>query len=360
MPFALMMLHAAASARPQGNIALSPLSLGDALALAGHAADGRTARQFDRLLGLPVHAHPQAAAAQLRAVLDDVDGALVVRNALWVPAALSISRAFRMWPFDASLGVMPAESPGAAARINAWAAGATHGAITELVDASINTHGFLVTDAAYFKGVWLTRFSLEETRERDFFARRAKPHRVPMMRHHDFSALYWHSADLEAVRLPLEGGVLDYVIVTSQSRGSGDQILRELADGGYLENLCRGAGFERRRGVVEIPRHRVDFSVDLRDSLVHLGLTAPFAPSADFSSLSDEGLWLSAVRHRAVLTVDETGAQGAAATAAVMTRSAIEAPEGPLDFVADRPFVAILVDGGTPAWPLMMTVVRDL
>jgi serine protease inhibitor len=358
--FALMMLQAAASASPQGNVAVSPLSLGAALAVAGHAANGRTAEQFDQLLGLPVHLHPQDAAARLRAVTDDLAGAVIVRNALWVPVALPLSPDFSMAPFDGALRTMPAGPPGAAATINAWAAEATHGAITDLVDASIDTRAFLVTNATYFKGIWLTRFNPDETRERDFYARGETPHPVPMMRHVDFGALYWQSGDLEAVRLPLEGGVLDYVIVTSRSRGSGDEILKEIAQGGYLEGLCRGAGFERRRGVVEIPRHRVDFSTDLRDSLVRMGLRDPFAPGANFSRLSDAQLSLSAVRHRSVITVDETGAEAAAATAAIMSRSGAAVPEGPLDFAADRPFLGILVDSGTSGWPLMLTMVRSL
>jgi serpin B len=149
------------------------------------------------------------------------------------------------------------------------------------------------------------------------------------------------------------------VIITSQSRASADEIVKALAGVGKLEDLSRGVGFVRRRGLVEIPRHRIDFGLDLRESLMRLGLTQAFGPGADFSRLSRDPLSLSAVRHRAVLTVDETGAEAAAATAVTVPRAMVWA-EPPLHFVADRPFVAILVNSDAPSWPLMVAVVRDL
>jgi serpin B len=364
--FALTMLETAASRSPQTNVALSPLSVGDALAVAAQAADGRTARQFDQVLGLPLHKHPSDAAARLQAVIGDPNGPVLVRSALWVPETLQIDQEFTTKPFDAPLTLLPASSELAAERINAWAAAATHGAITNLVDSSIDTSGFIVTNATYFKGAWKTRFNPEATTSQEFFARGQPPHPVAMMRQSNMSAMYWSEGDLEAVRLPFEGDRLEYIIITSRSRASADEILKTLGDSGALERLYRGVGFTMRRGIVAIPRHRVDFSLDLKEGLMRCGLTMPFGRSADFSNLSHTPLYLSAVHHRSVLLVDETGAEAAASTAVLALRS-FQSQEPRLNFVADRPFVAVLVNSGAlmanskaPAWPVMMTVIRDL
>jgi serpin B len=358
--FALMMLEAAASSSPKGNIAVSPLSIGDALAVAARAADGRTARQFERLLGIPVHQRPEEAASRLQAAIGDPDGPVILRSALWVPASLPVSLEFTAKPFDAPLTELPADPAGAAEKINAWAASATHGLITDIVDSSIDTNGFVVTNATYFKGSWRTPFNPHDTRPREFYGHGQKHHRVPMMRQSDASVPYWSAGDLEAVRVPFQGGKLEYLIITSRSRASGDQILQSLAASGALENLCLGTGFTIHKGLLEIPRHRVDFGLDLKESLERDGLTMPFEPGADFSSLTDAPLSLGAVRHRAVLLVDETGAEAAAATAVLSKRALVLEPTPKLHFVADRPFVGVLVNKDQPAWPLMMTVIRDL
>jgi serpin B len=358
--FALMMLEAAASSSTQGNVAVSPLSVGDALAVAARAADGRTARQFDRLLGMPVHQRPEEAAARLQAAIGDPDGPVVVRSALWVPASLPVSPEFTTKPFDAPVQALPADASGAAEKINAWAASATHGLITDLVDPAMDTSGFVVTNATYFKGSWRTPFNPSATKPRDFYAHGQKPHRVPMMRQGDASVPYWTSGDLEAVRVPFQGGKLEYMIITSRSRASGDQILATLAQSGALETLCQGTGFTVHKGLLEIPKHRVDFGMDLKESLERGGLTMPFAAGADFSSLTDAPVSLGAVRHRAVLLVDETGAEAAAATALLSKRALVVEPTPKLHFVADRPFVGVLLNKDEPAWPLMMTVIRDL
>jgi serpin B len=364
--FALTMLEAAASSSPKTNVAVSPLSVGDALAVAAQAADGRTARQFDKVLGLPLHKHPTDAAARLQAAIGDPNGPVLVRSALWVPQTLQIDQEFTTKPFDAPLTVLPAGSDAAAEKINAWAAAATHGAITNLVDASIDTSGFVVTNATYFKGTWKTPFNPDTTTSQEFFARGQAPHPVAMMRQSNMSVMYWSEGDLEAVRLPFQGDRLEYIIITSRSRASGDEILKSLEDSSALERLYGGVGFAMRRGIVAIPRHRVDFSLDLKDGLMRCGLTMPFGRNADFSNLSDSPLYLSAVRHRSVLLVDETGAEAAASTA-VLTFRSFQPEEPKLDFVADRPFVAVLVNSGAvlvnskaPVWPVMMAVIRDL
>lgn len=357
--FALKIFQSVTAASPRGNVAISPLSLGHALALVGHVADGPTAREVDQLLGLPVHRDPAGAVAELNRAAGEVEGSLLVRSALWVPARLPLQGSFSIRPFDAPVEKLPAEGTAASAAINAWAARATHGMLTQLVDPTIDTGGFVVTNATYFKGVWRARFDPQATSEQDFHARDETPHHVPMMKHKDIRAMYWSHGDLEAVRLPFQGGLLDYVIITSQSRASGDEILKSLAEDNRLEEVCRGIGFERRRGVVQIPRHRIEFGMDLKESLMHLGLTQPFSQGADFTGLTPAPLTLASVRHRAVLNVDESGAEAAAATATITLRSAFE-DEPHLDFIADRPFVALLVNSDAPAWPVMMTLVRDL
>jgi serine protease inhibitor len=358
-PFALDVLARTAASAPGQNVAISPISLVNALAVTGRAAEGQTAREFDQLLQLPLHESPGVVAEELRTASGNEQGALLVRNALWIPASLPIKSGFTPAPFDARVARLPLSGPEASGAINTWVDDATHGAIKTLVDSSIDTSGFVVTSVAYFKGKWVQPFNAGETKLRDFLVRGGTPYKVPMMHQAGISALYWTSGDLEAVRLPFEGGSLEYVIVTSRSRAPADEILRLIREHDLADSLCAGAGFESRHGVVEIPIHHVEFGIELSETLQRLGLRLAFSPAADFSALSETPLRLVSTRHRAALLVDETGAVAAGATAVVATLGIHTHPPPTLNFIADRPFVSFLVNRQSPKWPAMIALVRS-
>jgi len=122
------------------------------------------------------------------------------------------------------------------------------------------------------------------------------------------------------------------------------------ATGKAADRLCAGAGFESRYGVVEIPRHHVEFGVELSETLQHFGLRLAYSPAADFSALSGTPL-LRSTRHRTALAVDEVGAVATGATAMEMTLGSAPHPPPRLNFIADRPFVSFLVNRHSPNGP---------
>ena len=88
----------------------------------------------------------------------------------------------------------------------------------------------------------------------------------------------------------------------------------------------------------------------LSEVLAGLGMPTAFTDDADFSGLTaDELLKISEVLHEAFVAVDEQGTEAAAATAVVMARAGA-APEEPVPFVVDRPFVFVVhsVDDRVP------------
>jgi serpin B len=69
-----------------------------------------------------------------------------------------------------------------------------------------------------------------------------------------------------------------------------------------------------------------------------------FGAEADLSGVTGgrEGLTVDAAVHKAVLTLDETGLEGAAATAVMMTRTAMMTPPRPVPVHVDRPFLLLV------------------
>jgi serpin B len=102
------------------------------------------------------------------------------------------------------------------------------------------------------------------------------------------------------------------------------------------------AQLEERDVDLVLPRWEFDSDLDLKELLTEMGMTAPFG-DADFSGISERGLWIDAALHRGTITVDEEGTEAAAATAIAMAESAMM----PAELIADRPFIYAVVERET-------------
>ncbi|MFT8887801.1 MAG: serpin family protein [Ethanoligenens sp.] len=93
---------------------------------------------------------------------------------------------------------------------------------------------------------------------------------------------------------------------------------------------------------MRLPRFKVTADENLNQTLSQMGLSSAFGDRADFSEMTnDRSLYISNVRQKTVLEVDELGTKAAAATAAGMTsKSAVLGKH--INF--DRPFVFAVVD----------------
>src|SRR5690606_3664830 len=126
-----------------------------------------------------------------------------------------------------------------------------------------------------------------------------------------------------------------------------------------LEAKLDEASFARMRAAtrevvldVGIPRFRMEpEALALGSALSEAGMPLAFDPHADFSGIArmEDGLYITDVFHKAFIEVNEEGTEAAAATAApMMPRGLARPPRGPR-FVADHPFVFVLVDERTGA-----------
>lgn len=225
----------------------------------------------------------------------------------------------------------------AADHINAVVSQATHGEITDLVDAAILTDvEFLLLNAVFFKGRWKTIFPEERTELRPFHGT-AGDVRVPMMTVVDMFK-YAPAVQMEAtlVELPYERGFSLLVLLPM----AGVRVEEVVA------NLSRKK-LEQARGSavlaevqVAIPRFTITSRLDeqLKQVLGQLGVTDLFTHTADLEAFVQGNVRLNSVIHQATVRVTEEGTVAAAATGVLGTRV------GPTKFTCDRPFVFLLVD----------------
>jgi serpin B len=98
---------------------------------------------------------------------------------------------------------------------------------------------------------------------------------------------------------------------------------------------------------LHLPRTRLESGTRLAGPLAALGVRRIFdAQAPAITGVADQPLFISDAVHRAVLRVDESGVEGAAATAMIMQAVAFRSlPEA--EMVVDRPFYLLIGHPGT-------------
>ena len=87
---------------------------------------------------------------------------------------------------------------------------------------------------------------------------------------------------------------------------------------------------------VQLPRFSIEGKYELKDILVAMGMHDAFDGNADFTRMSDEGLYISRVFQSTKIGVDEKGTEAAAVTVVEMRKTTTTMADS--DFIVDRPF----------------------
>ena len=222
-------------------------------------------------------------------------------------------------------------------RINAWAAEATSGRIKDLLDAAALTPltRLVLTGAAWFRADRATPFPRARTERRAF--RRADGAEAPvdMMTLTDRFRLA-RGDGVQALTLPYQGDRASMLVVLPDEV-DGLPTVEAGLDAARLAAWTAAA--EPTRVTVSLPRFQVRSTLRLKETLEALGVCSVFAPAADLSGIADKPLMVGEIHHQTFVSVDEEGAEAAAATAAVAPRGI--APK-PVAFTADHPFLYLI------------------
>ncbi len=344
-------LHAAlAGADRSAGFVWSPYSIGSALGVAAAGAGGRTRQELVAALAGTGDLAPVAAALADAAVLDPGgDGApearIAVANTLWpdltLPVAPPYVAAVQAWPGGAVRAAdFRGDPAGARQTINAAVEKTTNGLIKDLLPADVvrrETRAILV-NALWLRASWLAEFPRSATAPAPFHAPGGRT-AVPTMRL-ERRLRYAAGAGWQLVGLPAGGGVVAEVLLPDGDLAGAEPALTPAA----LEGLLDAA--QPRLISLWLPKFRVEAAAaELVEPLAAVGIRTLFTDEADLTAVTGgaERLKVDAAVHKAVLTVDETGLEGAAATALMMVRAAgMLAPARPLEVKVDRPFLVLI------------------
>jgi serpin B len=97
------------------------------------------------------------------------------------------------------------------------------------------------------------------------------------------------------------------------------------------------AGFQASEGRIEMPKFEIEYEESLNTALRTLGMEIAFGSGADFSRITGaRDLYISSVRHKTYVKVDEIGTEAAAVTIVEMRETSI--PDV-FEIRLDRPFI---------------------
>ena len=166
---------------------------------------------------------------------------------------------------------------------------------------------------------------------------------------------YRRGTGYQAVRLPYQGWALAMYVFLPDADSSPDKLIGIMT--GDTWQRVTEPGFNKREGTVVLPRFKLEYGVELKAPLKVLGMRAALG-RADFSGVSDRSLFVSAVRQRAFVEVNEEGTEAAAVTMMTIESSGPSNPPKPFEMIVDRPFLFLIEDRQTKT-VLFMGVVYD-
>ena len=328
------------------NVFFSPVSVYTAFSVLYEGARGETAEQMLGVFGFePGDAERHAASANMMAALnaEDPHAILEMANALWLadwfqPYEQYLDIARQTYFATVETVDFASENPPGVKKVNKWAAEKTRDKIKNVLsDSDVDgSTAAVITNAVYFKGMWLVQFPKDATEEGKFW-RGGEDGIYADFMHVEGSFDYAETGDAQVLRLPYEGDRLSMLAVLPSGTGGLEKL--ELS----TEKMSEYMGvLEPQDVVVSLPKFEIKMNYDLKRSLTEMGMPAVFTSFADLGGLSNNGaLYIDRATHDAYVKVNEEGTEAAAVTAMAIS---VTEPPPPPHFNADRPFLFTIYD----------------
>jgi serpin B len=332
----------------EGNLFFSPFSISSAMGMTYAGARANTEKEMREVLDFQIGQTRLPSAFkrlnhELAAHARKTDQKLTIANGVCLTGG-DLSDGFKVLlkdNFDAEL------FSGGLDKINGWVNQKTEGKIEKILEGLESDSVCVLLNAVYFKGTWERPFKKNNTRDAPFTMSAGKEVTVPFMyQKSDFQILT--KPDFQAASLPYKGNLLSLVILLPHHVDGLGTLEKQLTKDNLQQWMAELDRLPAVKTEFYLPKFKLAAGYDLVSTFKALGMKDAFDTSgkADFSGMGwQKGkLWISQIKHKAFVEVNEEGTEAAAATAvAVMSLSAREYPV----FRADHPFLFMVRDNQT-------------
>ncbi len=354
--FGFNLFNTLSKQQPNQNIFISPTSVALALSMTYNGVSGETKQEMTKVLEL-TGMTPQeinAANQNLQNSWQKVDPTVQVSiaNSLWAKQGFSLKPEFQQTNqeyYQANVTELDFINPQAPSIINNWVSQKTKGKIDQIVDQISPDQVLFLINAIYFKGNWETPFDKSQTANKTFYLTDSSSKQHPMMSQSGFHRCY-ETDTFQAVSLSYgQKGALRMYIFLPNSNTNLATFSQQLTPENWNKWM---QGFRKINGIIEIPRFKIEYEVELKSTLIALGMAGIFDISkADFSAMTDDNVAVDSVKHKTFVEVNEEGTEAAAVTSIELIRGLT------FQMNVNRPFFCAIRDHTTGTILFMGTIV---
>jgi serpin B len=347
--FAFQLFSQVNQQEKQKNIFISPNSVAIALSLLYNGADGNTQEQMAQVLelsGLELAEINQAYYNLQNLLENNAEVELSIANSLWLRQGFPVASEFlanNQKYYQAEVEELDFNQPQAKDIINNWVAKETKNKITEIIDSIDPRDVLFLINAIYFKGIWTNQFDPNLTQNQPFY-----PDGKTQI-NHDFMSqngqyFYLENEQFQAIKLPYgEQKSLSMYIFLPQEKINLSSFLQNLTAEKWQQWLDN---FAQKEGFISLPKFKLEYEINLNDTLQAMGMTDIFSNKANFSKMTSEEVMVSEVKHKTFIEVNEEGTEAAAVTSIGVRATSIEITQ-PFRMIVDRPFFYAIQDNQT-------------
>jgi len=334
------------------NVMVSPLSISLALSMTLNGAVGNTNRNMISALGLYGLSVDEINRIyfDLVSVLKKADPRVKmgIVNSIWIKKEYPVLESFitaNQKYYDARVQSLDFNQD-ALATINDWVSDKTKGKIPSIVNQISADEIMFLINAIYFKGKWQVQFDKSNTEDGPFTLSTGVSATVPLMMIKEHFG-YSEQSGYRALKMPYGNGKFEMILLLPDDGKSADQLIQQL-DPSVWDNLKTALASDRKVDVW-LPRFKFSWDSELKDILSSLGMAVAFSKTeANFSKINaSDQLYISKVKHKSFIEVNEEGAEAAAATSVAIGVMSM-GPGGPR-FHATRPFLFFITEEDTGA-----------
>lgn len=326
---------------PDDNLFISPTSIATALTMTLNGADGNTKSQMQSTLELSdftieeVNGAYQTMLPAIQSLDDEVT--LNIANSIWNHAAYPAHQEFldtNEKHFFSEIHVLDFFADDAKTRMNDWVNDKTNGLIETIIDRISPDDIMFLINAIYFKGNWNVPFDPEHTLEQDFYVDTNTTEQVDMMRMERETFPFVNTEKFSMVDLAYGDSIYSMSVLIPKMDYDVNDIVEDLNTENWNSWVAQ---LQNQDLYLALPKFEMKYDKELKDILSAMGMKDVFTDAADLSDLAQGDIYVSSVKHKSFITVDEEGTEAAAVTSVtVTTESAV-----PL-LVANQPFVFVI------------------
>jgi serpin B len=331
----------------EGNLFFSPYSMSFALGMAYAGARGNTAGEMETALDFELgqRMHPVFGSLDKRLIADirEAGQKLNIANGLCLTGGGVKDDYKTLVKDDYGAEIFS----GGLEEINGWVKNKTEGKIDKILESLEGNSACVLLNAIYFKGEWDRQFDKQYTIEAPFHVSPDRKSAVPLMFRKDNFKILDHE-EFQAVSIPYKEKTMSMVILLPRENDGLPAMERRLTAkelDGWLVELDGARGGEIS---LYIPRFKLETAFDLAPPFKKLGMKDAFDSGgrADLTGIGGARgeLFISQIRHKAYVEVNEEGTEAAAATVVAVTATSAMLPRV---FRADHPFIFIIRDNMT-------------